>query len=45
MLTKEDIRALFAGIIPDGLDVSRLTEKAKQEKREALDALLRRAKR
>lgn len=44
-MTKADARALFAAIIPDGLDVSKLSPEAKREKRVALDVLLKLAER
>lgn len=40
-MTKADARKLVAGIIPDGLRVQDLTPTAKQEKRDALDVVLK----
>ena len=40
-MSKEDIRIIFCGLIPDGVDFRKLTPKGRDEVRAALDALIR----
>lgn len=44
-MTKAEVRTLFAAIIPDGMEVWKLSPEAKREKRAALDVILKLAER
>jgi hypothetical protein len=40
-MSKQDVRTIICGLLPDGLDVSRLTSGGRQEIRDAIDTVLR----
>jgi hypothetical protein len=40
-MSKQDARKIICGLLPDGLDVSKLTPIGRQEIRDAIDAVLR----
>ena len=40
-MTREAARVLFSAIVHDGIDPSRLSQKAKEEIRAAIDVILR----